>query len=91
MIDIHHSLYILLQHTIRNSKTLRSKGQKSTKKVLPQKQSRKKIRQVTDTASIIDGLLKGNGLRGAQSNSATELPNIAGPSTAIASNSVSDN
>ena len=60
--------------------------------MLPQKQSRKKkIRQVTDAASIIDGLLKENGLRGAQSNSGTELPNIAGPSTAIASNPVSDN
>ena len=58
--------------------------------MLSQKQPRKKIRQVMDAASIIDGL-KGAQSNSAQLSSATELPNTAGPSTAIASHSVSDN
>ena len=69
--------YTLLQHTIRTSKTLHSKGQKGTKK-MPRKQSRKKIR---NAASIIDGILKENGLRVARDVSATEMPNVDGPST----------
>ena len=61
---------------------------------MPRKQSRKKVRQVTDAASIMDELFKESGLRvtrGAQFNSATKLPNIDGPSTAIAGDPVSDN